>query len=123
MHRRISTTFRFNIKYSFIKLLCTLTRLCRVTPLQPIRLEFFGIDFPLYPCSQLPFITFHRQDNITKVKARRANECALIPNLPTPETSRPTPSPTYPSPRLDTLCASPFRIAARRCRILFLVFS
>ena len=51
MHRRISTTFRFNIKYSFIKLLCTLTRLCRGTPLQPLRLEFFGINFPSHPCS------------------------------------------------------------------------
>ena len=25
-------------------------------PLQPLRLDFFFIDFPLHPCSQLPFL-------------------------------------------------------------------
>ena len=39
-------TFRFNIKSSPLKLLCTLERLCEGTPLQPLRLDFFGIDFP-----------------------------------------------------------------------------
>ena len=43
------------------KLLYTLARLCEGTPLQPLRLNFFGINFPSYPLSQLPFLTFHRQ--------------------------------------------------------------
>ena len=54
----INNTFRFNSKYSLLKLLCTLVRLYEVTPLQPPRIDFFEIDFPSHPCSQLPFLTF-----------------------------------------------------------------
>ena len=48
----------FNIKSSLLKLLCTLARLCEGTPLQPLRLNFFEIDFPSHPRSKLLFLTF-----------------------------------------------------------------
>ena len=51
-------TFYFNIKSSLLILLFTPARLCEGTPLQPLRLDFFGIDFPSHPRSQLPFLTF-----------------------------------------------------------------
>ena len=38
-------TFRFNSKCSLLKLLCTLSCLCEGTPLQPHRLDFFGLTF------------------------------------------------------------------------------
>ena len=56
-------TLSFNIKCSLLKLLCTLTRLLEGTLLQPLRLDFFGIDFPSHPLSQLPFLTFRCQDS------------------------------------------------------------
>ena len=87
-----------------MKLLCALARLYEVTILQPLRLEFFGINFPLYPCSKLPFITFRGQVNITSRKARRSHDHAPLPNLPTPETSR-TPS---------TFHLSPTKVSERR---------
>ena len=42
-------TFRFSIKSSLFKLLCNLVRVCKVTPLQPVRLNFFGSTFPRNP--------------------------------------------------------------------------
>ena len=39
------------IKSSLLKLLCTLVLLFEGNPLQPLRLNFFGIDFPLHPLS------------------------------------------------------------------------
>ena len=39
-------TFLSIIKPSLLTLLCTLTHLCKVTPLQQIRLDFFGSSFP-----------------------------------------------------------------------------
>ena len=64
MFREITTpTFHFNSKYSLLELSCTLARLCQGTPLQPLRLDFFGINFPSRPWSQLPFLTFSGQDN------------------------------------------------------------
>ena len=53
-----SSTFRFNIKSSFLKLLCTLARLFEITLLQPLRLNFYGINFPLHPPSPFSFPTF-----------------------------------------------------------------
>ena len=52
----------------------------------------------------------------TMGEARRNHECAILPNIPTPETSVPTPSTIYPLPRLDPCSAAPFRIAARHWR-------
>ena len=40
------STFRFNRKCSLLKLLCTLARLCEGNPLQPLKLDFFGIRGP-----------------------------------------------------------------------------
>ena len=60
-------TFFSIIKSSLLKLLYTITRLCEGTPPQPHRLNFFGIEFPLHPYSQLPFITFCGKDNRGKV--------------------------------------------------------
>ena len=80
-------TFRSNVKSSLLKLLCTLARL---NPLQPLIIDFFGIDFPSHPCSQLTFINFCGQDNRTRVKARIYHEHALLPKLnPPPHTHLP----------------------------------
>ena len=57
----IGDTFRSNIRSLLLKLLCTLARLCEGILLQPLRLNLFGINFPLHPCSQFPFITFRGQ--------------------------------------------------------------
>ena len=57
----IIRTFCSNIKCSLLKLLCTLTHLYKVTPLQPLIFDFFLIDFPSHTRSQLPFLTLHRQ--------------------------------------------------------------
>ena len=51
-----NNTFRFNSKFPVLKLLYNLARLCEGTHLQPLRLKFFGINFPSYTCSQLPCI-------------------------------------------------------------------
>ena len=58
---RKSPNFYSNIKSSLLKLLCTVAHLCEVTLLQPIRLDFFGIDFTSYPWSQFLFSTFRGQ--------------------------------------------------------------
>ena len=92
-------TFHSNGKCSLLKILCNPTRLCEGTPLQPLRLDLFRIDFPSHTRSQLLFLNFQGQNNITRGKEWRAHECAPLPNLPTPETSHPTPSTTYPPPR------------------------
>ena len=59
--------FRYIIESSLLKLLCSLLCLFEVIPLQPLRLDFFGINFPSYPQSQLPFINFRGQVNKGKV--------------------------------------------------------
>ena len=61
--RVIIDTFCFNSKSSLLKLLCTLVRLFEGTPLQPLILDFFLINFPLHPRSKLLFFTFCGQDN------------------------------------------------------------
>ena len=90
--------FRSSSKCSLLKLLCSLMHLCGRTPLQPLRLKFSGIDFPSHPRSQLPFITFRGQDNITRGKVCRSHERNPLPNLPTPDTYIPVPPNTYPPP-------------------------
>ena len=54
-------TFCSNSKCSFLKVVCNFTRLYEGNPLQPLRLNFFGIDYPLHLHSQFPFFSFHRQ--------------------------------------------------------------
>ena len=39
-------TLRSNVKFSLLKLLCTLARLCKGTPLQPLILDLFRSTFP-----------------------------------------------------------------------------
>ena len=87
-------TFRSIIKYLLLKLLCTLARLCEGIHLQPLRLDFFGINSPSHPCSQLPYLNFAA--SITRGKAHIAHERALLPNRPTPDTSHPQLPPKYP---------------------------
>ena len=58
-------TFFSNSKSSLLKLLCTLTCLFEGHPLQPLRLDFSGINLPSYPCSQLTLITFHGSGGTT----------------------------------------------------------
>ena len=92
---KIGRTFCFNSKSSLLKLLCTLARLCEVTPLQPLRLNFFGINFPLHPRSQLPFLTFRGQDN--------RGEIAQIPCARSaPQPSHPRDIETHPISHLFT---------------------
>ena len=55
-----SHTFCSIIKYLILKLLCTLACLYKGTPIQPLRIYFFGINFFLHPSSQLPFSLFAR---------------------------------------------------------------
>ena len=55
--------FSFNSKSSLFKLSCTLARLFKGTPLQPLILNFSGINFPSHPRSQFPFLNFCGQDN------------------------------------------------------------
>ena len=92
-------TFCSNIKCSLSKVLYTLAHLYKGTPLQPLRVDFFGIEFTSHPCSKLPFITFCGQVKITSGKSRRAYEHDPLPSLPTPETSQPPPPLTYSLPR------------------------
>ena len=56
-------TFCFISKSSLFKILFTLSCLWEIVPLQPLRLDFFGIKFLSHPCSQFPFLIFHGQDN------------------------------------------------------------
>ena len=65
----------------------------RGSPLQPLRLGFFVINFPSHPCSQFPFLVFFWKDSITRVKSHRSHERAQLPNLPTQDISRPPPPP------------------------------
>ena len=78
------------------------------------------VNFPSHPLSQLTFLNFLSQDNRTRGKARRSIEHAPLPNLPAPDTSIPTPSHAYPPPRQAPRHTAPFRIAACRCRNIFL---
>ena len=87
-------TFSFNGKSSILKLLYTFARLFKGTPLQPLQ-----IDFISHPRSQYHNCHFYHFHNITRGKARKSHERALLPNLPTPMASRPKPSPTYPPTR------------------------
>ena len=97
MNSLMKYTFRFNIKSSLLKLLFTLARLFKGTPLQPLILNFFGIRDPR---SLLPFILSLLVGRETRhKKAHKSHENDPIPNLPTPETSRTKPSTTYPAPR------------------------
>ena len=84
------------------------------TPLQPLRLDFFGINFPSYPRSKLSFLIFCGQYNRTRVKARRSHERALLPNLTTPATS--------PHPRLFPAKVSACRTILRLCTLLEIFF-
>ena len=117
-----TVTFRFNNKPSLFNLLCTLARLCKGTPLQLLRIDFFVINFPWHPRSQLPFLTFRGQDNRTRGKACRSHDRAPLPNLPAPDTSRPTPYPNYPPPKVSKhhTRAAPFCVAALCLRKFFL---
>ena len=78
----LDDNFRFNIKSLLLKLLCTLTRLWEGTPLQSLRLHFFGIKGP---CSKLPLLF-----SIFIGRATRWKFCTYpmivlrSPTLPTP---------------------------------------
>ena len=45
-YHKLALTFRFNIKYSLLKLLCNPTRLFKAAPLQPLWLYFLIYTFP-----------------------------------------------------------------------------
>ena len=80
---RINNTFYSDIKYSLLKLLCIFARLCEGNALQPLRLNFFGIDLSSHTCSQFPFIAFCGQDNRTRGYAQISHNHTTPPNLPT----------------------------------------
>ena len=80
-------TFRFNIKSSFLKLLCTLLRLYEENHLQPLRLEFSeSSSFPRILSHNFPFIVFCQQEQ--------------FPNLSTPTTTYPPPFYRFSTPRV-----------------------
>ena len=66
LYWRWGNNFRFNSKCSLLKLLCTLARLYKGTPLQPHILDFLS-----HPRSTLHISIFCRHDNITRGKAHR----------------------------------------------------
>ena len=97
------------------KLLCTLACLYEGTPLQPLRIDFFGIKFYSHPCFQWTFLTFHRQENRTRGKVRRYHMSALrSPTCPPPRYCAPPPPTTY----LLSRQASRGLCAISRCRAL-----
>ena len=53
-------------------------------------------------------------------KARRYHQCAPLTNCPTPGTSCPPPPNTYPRTRQYSRRPTPFRVATRRWKNLFL---
>ena len=82
-------TFYSNSKCSLLKSLCMIERLYGGTLLQPLRLEFFRINFPLHPSSQFLFINFRGKDNTTRGKYRIYHGRAPLPHLPNLETYLP----------------------------------
>ena len=54
-------TFSYNVKYSLLILLCTLTLLCKGTLLQPLRLDFFEWTFPLVLAQKLRLSLFRTE--------------------------------------------------------------
>ena len=109
-------TFRSNVKCSLLKLLFTFACLCEGTPLQPLKLDFFGIDFPSHPRSQFTFLTFRGQDNRTRGKAVISHERHPLPNWPTPATLRPPP----PHLPLNPLQGKPLIGNSYRCGVFHL---
>ena len=79
-------SFRFNSKSSLLKLLCTLARLCEGTPFQPLRIDFFGIDFPSHPPSQFPYLFSLLPGRTKEQGERRTDPMSAIysPTIPPP---------------------------------------
>ena len=69
------------------------------TPLQLLRLDFFGSTFPHIPDHNWQFSPFTGRSTETKGKVHRYHECDPIPNLTTQGKLYPTPSSTYWFPR------------------------
>ena len=99
-------TFIFNSEYSLFKLLFTPALLYEGTPLQLLRLDLFGINFPFHPCSQFTFLTFFGQENITRGKVHKSHERALPPILTNPATLPPPPTDHLSSTKVSNTCAS-----------------
>ena len=74
-----SPNFCSNSKCSDLKLVCTFAHFFEGKTIEPIRIDVFGINFPVHPCSQFSFITFHIQDNIMRGKARISHGRTIFP--------------------------------------------
>ena len=77
--------FRSITKCSLLKLLCTLACLCEGTPLQPLRLDFFGSTFPRNLAHNSHFALF--AGRTTEQGERRTYTMSALP------------SPTFPPQR------------------------
>ena len=83
------TTFCFNIKSSLLKLLCILTHICEVNPLQLLPIKFLS-----HPRSTFLIAIFYRHDNIIRGKSQRPSARSAF-KQPTTAASRPYPPIKY----------------------------
>ena len=109
-------TFRFNSKCSLLKLLCTLARLCKGTLLQPLRLEFFGIDFPLHPRSQFPFLFSLFAIRTTEQEERRVDPMSLSHSPIFSHMQHNPPNLKVIPAKVHHACVAPFHVDTRQWR-------
>ena len=109
----ISHDFFYNIKYSLLKLVCTISRLCDGTPLQQLWLHCSWLTLPRVPNLTIDIFIFYRQDNIIRVNLHSPwSHFAFQPSYPSYILRTPSPS-IYTLPRkAPCLChAIPYRCA------------
>ena len=87
-------SFHYIIKSSRLKLLCTLAHLCEGTPLQQLRLDFFGIDIPLASSLTISISHFLRAGKQNKGKGTDPISTLRSPAFLLPQHREPPP-PTY----------------------------
>ena len=98
--------------------------LCKGNPLQPLRLNFFGIDFSSNLRSKCPILTFCWQDNRTSKKLSISHKHAPphSPTQPTLQHCAPTYLPLIICQGDCHLHVAPFCAPLRRWRNVLLVF-
>ena len=117
------STFRFNSKSSLLKILCVLARLCEVTPLQPLRLDCFIINFPSHPYWPLSFIFSLFAGRTTEQEERRLYPMIATHSPTCPPQRHHTPSLLPLIHRQGNIHASPLHSVLRRCwRNVFIAF-
>ena len=101
-------------------------RLCEVISLQPLRFDFFGINFPSHPHSQLPFIFSLFPGRTTEQVERSAEPMSALryPTPPPPPLRHCSPLhlPGIPLQGNYHARVAPFRVAAHLWRNISLEF-